>query len=89
MCSLVLNNGMFTELEKDEMLLIEGGGFWKALVLTAGCVVTALAPVTGIAAGIGGSIIGTPAVGVLAGLAGGCGMAAAGTNIIDYGLSLK
>lgn len=81
---MTMTNG-FVELSAFEMDEINGGGaILKALAATAGCICIAWAPVVGVAAGIGGSVVGTPVVGVCTGIAAGAGMASAGCALLDY-----
>lgn len=81
---MTMTNG-FVELSAMDMCDINGGGkILKALAATAGCVCIGWAPVVGVAAGIGGSVVGTPVVGVCTGIAAGAGMVSAGAALLDY-----
>ncbi|MDQ2085162.1 hypothetical protein RBH29_01765 [Herbivorax sp. ANBcel31] len=82
--TLVLNNSSFVELTNEDMMLVDGGSLGKALAATAGAVCIGIAPVVGVIAGMGGSVVGTPVVGVAAGVAAGAGMVAAGSNMLDW-----
>lgn len=80
----------FTTLTTGEMYFIDGGGvleFIKGAAVVVGTVMCATCIATGAVAGIGASIIGTPAVGVCAGIAAGAGQFSAGTTLIEYGTS--
>lgn len=82
--ALMLKNNHFIELSSDEMMFVDGGGLWKAIVATAGAVAIGAAPLVGVVAGIGGSFVGTPLVGVAAGVAAASGMVSAGASMLDY-----
>lgn len=82
--AMMLKNNHFIELTSDEMMSVDGGGLWKALAATAGSLMIGTAPLVGIVAGIGGSIVGTPLVGVGAGITAAAGMVAAGSAVMDY-----
>lgn len=82
--ALILKNNHFIELSSDEMMFVDGGSLWKAIVATAGSLAIGAAPLVGIVAGIGGSVVGTPLVGVAAGVAAASGMVAAGASMMEY-----
>ncbi|GMK41992.1 hypothetical protein PCCS19_50510 [Paenibacillus sp. CCS19] len=84
MTAMILKNNHFIELTNDEMMSVDGGGLWKAIVASAGAICIGTAPLVGIVAGIGGSVVGTPLVGVGAGIAAGAGMVSAGAAMLDY-----
>ncbi len=87
---LVLNDVMFEELSFEEIMGIDGGGwfdFVKGAAIVVGAVMCATSLAVGAAAGIGASVVGTPVVGVAAGVAATAGMIAVGTQLIDFGTS--
>lgn len=73
-------NPNFIALENNEIKDINGGGWFSAF---AGCVIIGAAPLAGVLAGIGGSVVGTPALGITAGIAAASGMVAVGAGLID------
>lgn len=78
----------FNELTTEEMLLVNGGGaLWKALVATAGAVCISVAPVVGILAGMGASVVGTPIIGAAAGVGAAATLVSAGASMLDWATS--
>ncbi|RJE88774.1 hypothetical protein D3P07_12415 [Paenibacillus sp. 1011MAR3C5] len=82
--ALVMKNSHFVELTSDEMMFVDGGNIWKGLAGAAGAILIGAAPLGGILAGIGGSVVGTPVVGVAAGIGTAATMVSYGANLLDY-----
>lgn len=78
------NSFGFCELNKNEMMMVDGGGWSQALAAFGGAICFGLAPVVGVVAGIGGSVVGTPVVGVCTGIGAAFGMIVAGSSMLDY-----
>lgn len=75
---------MFIEMKNYECSEINGGGFAQAVAATVGTIMIGAAPVIGVATGIGASMVGTPLVGISAGVAASAGVVAAGAACLDY-----
>ncbi|MEK5420118.1 hypothetical protein BSK49_07585 [Paenibacillus odorifer] len=83
--ALILKNNNFIELTNDELMFVDGGGVWQALVGAAGAIAIGAAPLVGVLAGIGGSVVGTPVIGVAAGISASAAMVSSGAYMLDYG----
>lgn len=78
------NSFGFCELNEQEMMMVDGGGMSQTLAAFGGIICMGFTPVIGIAAGIGGSVVGTPLVGICAGITAASTMVAAGSAMLDY-----
>jgi|BioPla2DNA2_1021312.scaffolds.fasta_scaffold195093_2 hypothetical protein len=74
----------FYELNYNDLQAIDGGEILKILAATAGAICIAIAPMVGIAVGVGASIVATPVVGVSAGIGAAATMVSAGATLLDY-----
>lgn len=74
----------FIAIEGSVMNDINGGGLLQAAAGFTGCIIIGFAPVAGVVVGIGGSVVGTPLVGVSLGIAAAAGMVASGSALLDY-----
>lgn len=77
------------ELKINEMMETNGGGIGKAILAGAGTFLIGTAPAVGVGVGIGGSVVGTPVIGVAAGTAAASGQVAAGATLLDYANNMK
>lgn len=50
--TMILKNINFIELTNDELIFVDGGGVWQALVGAAGAICIGTAPLAGVIAGI-------------------------------------
>ncbi|MEK4849010.1 hypothetical protein NST04_03925 [Paenibacillus sp. FSL H7-0756] len=82
--TMILKNINFIELTNDELIFVDGGGVWQALVGAAGAICIGTAPLAGVIAGITLGVAGSPLVGVGAGIAAAGSMASAGSSMLDY-----
>ncbi|SFU40608.1 bacteriocin-type signal sequence-containing protein [Clostridium sp. DSM 8431] len=78
------NNLNFSVLNEQDLNSINGGGWKQAGAAFLEMVIIGAAPIIGTATGIGASVIGTPAIGIYAGIASGSGAVAAGSACLDY-----
>lgn len=68
-----LSNG-FCEMSQDEIMTVDGGGFWEAIKVFTGGVAVGLSPFVGVCVGI--------AAGPIAGVSAGGGCASLGLSLI-------
>lgn len=81
MDTIVMNQDMY-ELNMEELLQIDAGGWSEFGWATLGCVTIAAAPVVGVVTGVIGSVA-TPVVGIAAGVGAASGMVVAGASMLD------